>query len=505
MATSDDFRRRLNLVDFSNQQSIFEYSSLLPGMTFRDVLDLGITPPGKTVDLEYDSTAYKGGLGVLLEERYFGYPANNDDRPDFHEAGLELKATCYDQKKNKEISAGERLVLSMIPYDREVSDNLYESHLWTKLKSILLIDYWRDKKLDRLDQKITHTTLFTPPKEDLAVLEEDYRTIISYIKTGRADELSESLTSYLGACTKGATAAKSWVEQYYPRMDEDGVERRHPAKKRAFCLKRQYMDYLLHTLILKEADNSESLLGGSTVGAPSFEKTIEEALARYIGKTDRKLCELFGLRYTGNKAQWTTLVYRILGIKNNKAKEFIKAGISVRVVRVEEKGRIKESLSLSPFKFKDLASETWEDSALRSYFDETRFFFVVFKKVGGTYQLAGCTFWNMSHADLEGPVKRCWRQTHDAIVQGLQLDFKPQRNGSVVIENNLPGSSDNPICHIRPHASQRAYRIPGCRDIGNIARDANELPDGRWMTTQSFWLNSGYLEQVLRGLIDPTA
>ena len=114
MATSDDFRRRLNLVDFSNQQSIFEYSSLLPGMTFRDVLDLGITPPGKTVDLEYDSTAYKGGLGVLLEERYFGYPANNDDRPDFHEAGLELKATCYDQKKNKEISAGERLVLSMI-------------------------------------------------------------------------------------------------------------------------------------------------------------------------------------------------------------------------------------------------------------------------------------------------------------------------------------------------------------------------------------------------------
>ncbi len=30
--------------------------------------------------------------------------------------------------------------------------------------------------------------------------------------------------------------------------------------------------------------------------------------------------------YTGNKAQWTTLVCRMLGIKNNAAEEFVKAG-----------------------------------------------------------------------------------------------------------------------------------------------------------------------------------
>ncbi|WP_158549103.1 hypothetical protein [Collinsella sp. TM09-10AT] len=29
------------------------------------------------------------------------------------------------------------------------------------------------------------------------------------------------------------------------------------------------------------------------------------------------------------------------------------------------------------------------------------------------------------------------------------------------------------------------------------AGDACELPDGRWMTKQSFWFNKGYLEHIL--------
>ena len=29
--------------------------------------------------------------------------------------------------------------------------------------------------------------------------------------------------------------------------------------------------------------------------------------------------------------------------------------------------------------------------------------------------------------------------------------------------------------------------------MGNVERDANELPDGQWMTTQSFWINNKYI------------
>ena len=43
----------------------------------------------------------------------------------------------------------------------------------------------------------------------------DYRKIVDKIIAGKAHELSESDTLYLGACTKGATAEKSLRPQYY--------------------------------------------------------------------------------------------------------------------------------------------------------------------------------------------------------------------------------------------------------------------------------------------------
>lgn len=37
----------------------------------------------------------------------------------------------------------------------------------------------------------------------------------------------------------------------------------------------------------------------------------------------------------------------------------------------------------------------------------------------------------------------------------------------------------------------------GVIEVGDIAKNAYELPDGRWMTRQSFWFNKGYLEHIL--------
>ena len=90
-------------VDFSDAKSIEKYAKQLEGKTFQDVLDMGITAgdPRKT----YSSKSYKGGMGNLLEEHYFGYKANSDSEADFSEAGMELKVTCYDVKKDGELSA----------------------------------------------------------------------------------------------------------------------------------------------------------------------------------------------------------------------------------------------------------------------------------------------------------------------------------------------------------------------------------------------------------------
>ena len=40
----------------------------------------------------------KGGLGELIEERYFHYQTNNDARPDFDKAGVELKSNSIQTK-----------------------------------------------------------------------------------------------------------------------------------------------------------------------------------------------------------------------------------------------------------------------------------------------------------------------------------------------------------------------------------------------------------------------
>lgn len=502
MDKSIEFKRLLAKTDLGDGASIERYAVRLKGMTFRDVLNLDIKPDGYDRK-NYGSTRYKGGMGNLLEERYFGYKSNSDERPDFPDAGVELKATCYDiRKKDGRPTAGERLSLTMIPYDRPVTVDFDSSHVWSKCHSILLVYYHRDRSMEKYDQRITHVKLFTPPEEDLKIIREDYRTIVSYIRSGRAHELSEGLTTYLGAATKGATAESSLVEQYYPHLEEDGTLVHIKAKKRAFSFKRQYMDYVLHHYLMGEPDDAESIVSTEDLDRSSFTQHVHDLIASHFGKTDREIAREYDLPYTGNKAQWTSLVYRMLGIRGNHAKEFKKAGISVRVVRIEENNNIKENLSFAPFEFSELLAEEWESSTFRTYLEETRFFFVVFKKRSGAYHLATCGFWNMPVSDIEGDARSCWEETRRVIRRGVRLDIRTRTESNPVITNDLPGMADNPIAHVRPHAQKAAYLLSGGTEIGDIQKDASRLPDGRWMTKQSFWFNKKYVLNILKNLDD---
>ena len=493
-----DFKRMLDDTDFSDPSSIERYAANLDGMTFRDILELGIAPEGESAPKDFGSKKYKGGMGTLIEERYFGYKANSDDRPDFPEAGVELKATCFDVLKDGRKSAGERLVLTMIPYDRPVSLDYDSSHLKTKLSNILLIYYGRDRSIDKYDQRIERAVMARLPEEDMKIIRADYEKIISYIQDGRADELSEGMTTYLGACTKGATEATMWVDQYYEYFNTDtGEIERRRAKRRAFSLKRSYMDYVLHTYVLGAPRVGESIV---RAGAESidFESYVTGLIERHYGETDRQIAEQYGLEYTGNKAQWTTLVYRMLGIKSNAAEEFVKAGINVRVCRVNKRGHIEQAMSFPPFEFKQLINEDWETSSFRARLETSRFFFVVFREDHeGMWRLDRCLFWAMPANEIEGPAKACWDETRKVIREGVELNPYRDASGKLKVTNNLPGMADNPIVHVRPHTSKAAYRFADGTEIGDIARNAYELPDGRWMTRQSFWFNKGYLEHIL--------
>ncbi len=477
------------IYDKRNPRSIEAYATRLIGKTFYDIIE--DTKKNEMVMADrvkfYGNVARKGGLGNLLEELYFGYKINSDQEADFKEAGVELKVTPYEYTKKGELRAGERLVITMIGYDSPFEMDFYKSHLWNKIRMMLLVYYWRNKELkNNLLYKIGYVRLFRLPTVDIEIIKQDYEIIKNKIISGYAHELSESDTMYLGACTKGATSAKSTVPQYY--------NKNILARKRAFCLKNSYMTYVLNHYIVGSAVEDERIIKDDhhLFDKMTFEMCIKRKILRFSGLSDKELCEKFGRVYNNNKAQWVDLAYKMLGIKSNRAEEFEKANIVVKTIRIEENGNIKESMSFPPFQFRKLAKEKFEDSEIYQYFDEVRFFFVIWKKVGDVYQVWDSQLWNMPSYDLEHTVRIGWEKIRSVIVQGIHFNKKQTKKG-MIITNNLPKKADNPIIHIRPHAQNSAYRLQDGTVIGNVDKDANELPNGEYMTTQSFWINNNYL------------
>lgn len=486
--------------DKTNPESIEAYAKRLIGHTFQEVISWNQLELKEETDLYYGNKAKKGGLGLLLEEAYFGYKANNISEPDFPEAGVELKVTPFEKKKKGGLRAGERLVLGMISYDREIEDNLYDSHIWHKCKLILFVYYLRDKSLkDNLLYKIQYATLFQPTAIDLEIIEQDYKIIAEKIKAGKAHELSEADTMYLGACTKGSTAEKSVVSQYYnPNIK---------AKKRAFCYKNSYMTAVLNNYVVPGIKTykptCESIITDlKDLKNCSFIEYIESKINQNIGKTDKELCQLFGRKYNNNKAQWIDLAYRMLGIKSNRAEEFVKANIVVKAVRIEENGHMIESSSLPTICFKEIVNQEWEDSDLFTYFEETKFLFVVYKRLGDNYILKGCKLWNMPYDDLNVEVCKGWNEVKQIVKQGIVLT-KGKKGNKIIINNNLPSKGTNRIIHVRPHTSKTFYRLENGEIIGDgTYTNGDELPDGRWMTKQSFWLNNSYVISQLKDIIE---
>ena len=489
--------------DDTNINSVLNYAKKIEDLTFRDILVeckkyLAVAENGNKMNrpLEFinslkndkllTSENSKGQLGNIIEKFYFGYEPNSNQNADLDKIGVEIKQTPIDIKKDGTLTAGERLVITMISYTDPVEDDFYKSHVYEKIKNILLVQYIRDKSKNRLDNRIKYVNLFTPPPEDLEIIINDYKVITQKIKEGRAHELSESDTYYLGACTKGSTAQNSWREQYYGSHI--------PAKKRAFCLKNSYMTHVLQDYVLTHKLENESIIKNiDELKHLSFEQIIINKINNYKNKTDEELCSLFDREYNNNKSQWIDLSYRMLGIKGNHAEEFEKANVKVKAIRIEANGKNKESISFPTFKYKELANESWDTSFIHEYFSTTKFLFVIFKSNGKTYNLLCAQMCNMPYNDLEETVKNGWLSIQEKIITGVAFT-----KTSNCIKNDLPKKSDNPIIHIRPHAQKAAFKLNSGYSQGNINRDANELPDGQWMTTHSFWINNDYILKQLK-------
>jgi DNA mismatch repair endonuclease MutH len=462
--------------DETNPLSIEKYAQELIGKTFADVCRedniKNITMVSEESDYatNHENKKRKGGLGEIIEERFFHYQCNNDSRPDFDKAGVELKVTPYKINKNGSLAAKERLVITMIDYFNVVGELFEQSHLWQKARLILLIYYLYQQDLEsRLDYKIGYAKLFTPTASDIKIIKHDFEVIVEKIKAGKAHELSEGDTMYLGAAPKSATSQDRRKQPFSNEL----------AKPRAFAFKNSYMTYVLNNYIVPGEDTYEPIMKVDT--SKTFEDFVVDKINTYRDYTVIDLCKEFQIDYEKKpKNLEAMLAYRILGIKGNHAEEFEKAKIVIKTIRIGKNNKIKESMSFPTFKFKELIQEEWETSTFGTYLSETRFLFVVFKfDENDELLLKGCQFWNIPYNDLENEVQKVWNRTKQVLIDGLQVTVKNGKN-----TNNFPNASENPVCHVRPHAQN--------------AQDTYELPDGRMYPKQCFWLNNSYiLKQLL--------
>lgn len=249
------------------------------------------------------------------------------------------------------------------------------------------------------------------------------------------------------------------------------------------------MDYILNAYVLKNKVPYDTIIkDDSQLKNQTFEEYVLYKIKQHVGKSDKELCEAYDREYNKNKAMWSDLAYRMLGIKGNHAEEFVKAGIVVKTIRIEANETIRESMSLPPFMFKDLVEEEWEMSMLYEYLSETKFLFVVYKHDGECYRLLNAQLWNMPYGDLYNIVYDGWINVQNVIKSGVKFQISDN-----YVRNNLPKKADNPIIHVRPHAQNSAFKLNCGYSKGDIKKNANELPNGEWMTTQSFWLNNTYI------------
>ena len=453
--------------DRTSKESIENYALKLKSKTFKDVIiaDPNLNEEEKTTLIDYfNNPRNKGNLGNLIEEHYFFYKRNSSPKPDFNEAGIELKVTPYLIRNNGDYRAKERLVLSNINYDNDYKEETFlDSHVYAKCALMLLVYYLYEPTKERMDYIMNYIKLFEFPEEDLEIIKNDYLKIIDKIKSGKAEELSESDTNYLAACTKGANSSDTTSQPF------SDVK----AMKRAFCLKNSYMTYILNHYIINDTSEYEAVIKDSSIlKKHSLEEYILSKLEPYYNQDIEFLKHKFDIPYTVSNKSFTYLLAKgMLNVVNEKIEEFEKANIKIKAIRLRPDGMPKESMSFPTFKYTEIVNEEWLDSELYETFSTTKYLFMIYQYIDdNTLIFKKAMFWNVPEKDLNSEIKNVWETTVERI-----------KNNEY---DNLPKISESPILHVRPHAKN--------------SNDTYPTSDGKQAIKKCFWLNASYIKEQIK-------
>ena len=427
-------------MDFESIDQLMFYSRRIIGKSLNDIIT-----ENEFFSDNHSMKTTKGILGNLVETEFYHYPNNNEAKADFENLGVELKTTGI-VKNTKGIRAKERLVLSMINYMDIVNETFDDSHLMEKNNLILILWYCYQKDVDFKDFKFI-TLLLYSLERDRDVIENDFNIIKNKVIQGKAHELSEGDTTYLGACTKGKDSHETRSQ---PFSDI-------PARSRAFCLKNSYMTLLLNELMdetpKKRSNNSRYL---------SVIDYVNDKLKPYFGMTQFEIAQEIGLNIDYNKPPKNLnkqISDKIIG-KDKDLKELdeifkysnyvIKNSPILKDIGFKERMFFR-NMSLSDF------DVDWEDSDWKHYFEDVCIINILYEfdrknaKVGERRlkEVKTITFTSEDIDSME--------VTFNMIKNAIDCYNNKELNGTLDDYVKLlptPGSFENQILEIGPRASK---------------------------------------------------
>lgn len=430
----------------------------------------------------------KGSLGQLVEKFWYGYEPNSSPLPDFSKAGVELKTTPLKKLKTEELAIKERLVCDMIDYCEVVNLPFEESPFYRKCLLMLILFYLHVEGKKQRDLEFLFSVLWKIQGKDLMIIRHDYEVIVDKIKQGRAHELSEGDTMYLGACRKGQ---KGDSLRKQPFSDVD-------APKRAFSLKTAYMRTILK--FVQESGNDMAtntdvpmtrlqLVSEAELKSRSFEEILTDRLMAFKGWDYKQIANHFKMRINpAEKSKYARITRRILlkGLNSfEEAEEIQKAGIIVKTIRVEANGSIKESMSFENIDYDEVyETKDWINSRWYEIIT-SRFMFVIFREKPDTswgkekrYVLDDVIFWTMPVEDLPA-AEDFWNN----IRQNVLSDTLQDEN------NTFWGMALHNKFHVRPKSqtSKEKYFSP---------------VSGQEVPKKCYWFNRDYVAQIINGKKD---
>ena len=455
--------------------SIFNYSKQLINKCLRDFAP------------DADEHKGKGGLGQLVEELFFKYDINSRQEADFAFVNAELKCTPLKKSaKNEDLLIKERLACSMINYTEDWNKSFEQSHFYRKCLIMLIMFYLHQSNVSKLDLHFLFAVLWKIPEKDLLIIRKDYETIISKIRNGKAETLSEGDTMYLGACRKGQKGDSLMVQH----GSDIG------APRRAWSLKTTYMRIVLDEVKKNNVDGAycnydikptelEELISVDELKSHSVDDVLKGRFAPYVGLGYSEICKKLNINPITAKSKYFVIANAIASNKKignvNLSEEFVKSGLTMKTIRINKNGKIKESMSFENIDYQEVYDcDEWTDSRLYELFT-SRFMFVIFKetdnllslpngKTESEYKLDKVAFWTMPQADLNVAM-----QYWENIRQCVKDDH--------ISPEYFWGIKDNRDFHVRPKAT--------------LAKDMVDTPNGTKAKKYCYWFNAKYVKNII--------